>query len=131
MSDVFCSHTPLKNGIHEIKVLQPTRAAVNQFAEIMSGLYEGKQPTDKPMRFLMDITDGRGLPINYMVDRSREVLMRYPKRPPTRTAIMMRQSFSIRLVDTFIQVMHLKHDVVRFFTDRQREEALAWLMRDD
>lgn len=124
-----CQYTPLGNGVHKFIFADPSPAAVDEWIEHLEDLYAHSLPGET-MCFLVDSCEVATQPLAYVTQRAREINMRYPQRPGTRTAFLYKTNFLASLARTFIIMLsRVGLDKVQFFPGSNREDdALAWLL---
>jgi hypothetical protein len=126
-----------ENGIHEFVVKRATRAAAdayfNQLEVVIDDLLKEGLTSDDTVRVLADFRSHGNPPMNYMFQRSKSIMTKYPVRPKTRWVNLHQNSFLLSLAQTFVSILTIAtKDKVRILMgDKAREEALHWLLKDD
>lgn len=130
--DAECEHIFHANGIHEFILkeygMTGADAIMNQFEE----LYQSRTATltDPPLHIL--IVNGPGvLPINYSMQRAKELNNKYPNVGMIRIALLSDSAFEARLVDSFVRLMRFPGIRLRFFGVARRADADQWLLQDN
>jgi hypothetical protein len=125
-----CIHTLHENGIHEFSMNDSSMAGADAYLTELEHLYEQRTDTSKPLRCLLD-SQGGTLPINYTLQRGKELMARYPNMGMVRTAILTDSIFESRLVDSFMRLMRFPNTRARFFDRTYRNDAIDWLLKDN
>lgn len=125
----LCVYTYHENDdIHEFRYLRPTREAWDDLLAMMSELVE--QGKYSPMiRTVIDGTAG-DVPLAYAARASKAWTEAHPKRQPSRTVMLYRESTLLRIAEAMTNAMRLANDDIRFFHVSKRDEAIAWLLAD-
>jgi len=120
-----CEYKRLPDGIHEFILHVSSHLAVDMMYEHLHELYRAAQP-DGVFRSLV-MSEKTNMPVAYTMQRTRAFYAEFPKRPPSRTAIVARKDSTLwGLVDAALKMASTK-EVVRFFAPQQRAEAIIWL----
>lgn len=121
--------TRLENGIYQFVFKEATTRAVDEWLTHAEWVIQNTPPGETILT-LYDNTQAGMLPMNYGLQRSKEIMRKYPNRPPSRVAFLFPSGFIISLVEAFVGILRSRKDAVRFFQADRREEAIAWLLRD-
>ena len=105
-------------------------SGANAFMDALEELYRPRSATDKPLRIL--VVNGPGaLPINYSLQRGKELTDKYPNVGKIRIALLSDSAFEARLVDSFMRLMRFPSIRMRFFDVARRDESERWLLQDN
>ncbi|NWF67553.1 MAG: hypothetical protein HXY40_00565 [Chloroflexi bacterium] len=121
------------DGAHRFVLGKASREAVEAYISIMEDIYKR---ADTKMRLCFWI-DASGLSIDflqyldYMLERLRPAMARYPQRPAMRTVFIVGRESRIWILDAMFRLLCLKKDQIRYFSPSQQEAAHAWLMSQD
>jgi len=121
--------TRLENGIYQFVFKEATTRAVDEWL-IHAETVIQNTPSGEIIRALYDNTQAGMLPMNYGIQRAKELIRKYPDRPSSRVAFVFQRGFIISLVEAFVGMLRSGSDVVRFFQAERRDEAIAWLLKD-
>ena len=67
------------------------------------------------------------LPINYSLQRGKELMSKYPDVGLLRVAVLSDSLFETHLVDSFMRLMRFPSVKMRFFDAAKRSDAEKWL----
>jgi hypothetical protein len=125
-----CAYTLRADGIHEFQFLASSKAAIDDFFQILEDILLAAPHTDT-LRYLVDITGGdREVSLVAMTQRFRRLETQLQHRARGRTAILHKPNLLIRFADEFIRALAPSRDVTRFFPIEKRDEAIAWLLSE-
>lgn len=131
LQHALCLYKRLDNGVHKFTFRAASPAAVDEWYEVMTAIAEITLD-DEIVRVLIDNTHADMLPMNYMLQRSKEMMLRFPERARIRTAILYTPGTLSSLQDDFARLLRSEYrDKVRFFPADVEDEATAWLHLDD
>ena len=125
-----CTHIAHENGIHEFTLADSSIASYEAYMEILEPIYAQRTQDDPPLRSLFD-SGKTNLPINYTMRRAKELADKYPHVGKIRMAILSDSFVEIRLVDSFMRLFRFPNTRLRFFAPSRRDDAMAWLLKDD
>ena len=125
-----CILNRLESGILQFTFTAATRQAVDQWAAQMSAVY-ANAPRDIKLRILVDNTLTGMMPMSYVLQRSRQMIGHHPVRPPSRTALVVRQASLVGIVSPLIEALTRKEDALKFFASSERDTAIQWLLADN
>lgn len=127
----LCSYEILEGKIHHLTLHEASRYSIDEMMEQLYQIIE-TAPKDQTLRTFIDESQApQMVPLNYIAFRLRDIMERYPERPPGRTVLMLRQNLFTDLLSRLIRIVVRGVDRVRIFPPQQVDEALAWLGRDD
>lgn len=121
----------LKDGIHEFIWTSPSKEAVDVWLEYSDALYDVTDPQDT-IYFLHIAQTMNFPPLSYVVRKARELQMKFPVQPNTRSAILFQSKFFGGFINTMSMLLNRKgKDRTRIFGMDQRDEAIKWLLSDE
>ena len=121
----------LDNGIHEFTWVSPSREAVDVWMEYCDGLYE-ISPPGSILYYLHIAQSANFPPLSYVVRKARELQLKYPNQPKTRSAILFQSRFFGGMINTLTRMLNKEGvDTTRFFSTDERERAIEWLLSDE
>lgn len=126
----------LDNGIFEFVLLNNSRAAADDFFDVMERYHkalEAKQVHDTHTAFLIELRQG-GMPnVAYMSNRYRSNMTRYDhKPPPARVAYVFTSGFVFSMVSALLSLAAKQYEFQqRFFPISERQTAEEWLLGRD
>jgi hypothetical protein len=121
----------LDDNIHEFTWTSPSREAVDVWLEYNESLYTVTNPDDT-LRFMHIVQTMNFPPLSYVVRKARELQMKFPEQPYTRSAIMFQSRFFGGFVNTLASLLNRKgRDQTRFFGMDERDSAVEWLLSDE
>ncbi|MEO8393822.1 MAG: STAS/SEC14 domain-containing protein [Chloroflexota bacterium] len=123
-------HTLLENGVHEFSLADSSMSSATAYMAELEKLYQTRSATSPTLRILFNGGTGT-LPINYTMQRGKELSAKYPNVGLLRIAILTDKMIEIRLVDSFMRLIRFANTRTRFFELSRREDALNWLLQDD
>ena len=127
-SELNCEYTHLENGIHQFIFKDASLSAVQAYYEGLEQIYQVRVPNSSdPIRILM-ITPKKSLPINYMSQRGKEVMAKYPNLGTVWFATLVNNIAEARIADSFLRIIRLPGVRPRFFAISERDEAIQWLL---
>ena len=131
LQHALCLYKRLENGVHKFTFRVASPAAVDEWFEIMCSIAELTMD-DETVRLMIVNKQSDMLPMNHMLNRSRELLTRFPERANLRTAVLYNPGELGTLAESFARLMRSEQrDKVRFFPGEVQDEATAWLMAED
>jgi hypothetical protein len=126
-----CRYTPFANGIHEFVFTVPSRQALAGWFDYLDTIYHAT-PTGATIPLLIDLRQSGLLPMTHISDNVRDWLQAHPSRHSAHIAVLHSHSFPVALAQTFLRRYHTRTDpAVRFFSERERDEAVMWLTERD
>src|SRR5262249_30552792 len=95
-------------------------------------IFDGKDPDGPMIHILTNAADVKGLPIVYTIQRTKIFLRQFPNRPRNRMATLSNEGGIISMISNMIDLLQLdkKHNAVRHFKTKERDQAIAWLLED-
>jgi len=131
LQHALCLYKRLENGVHKFTFRVSSPAAIDEWYEVMTAIAEITLD-DEIVHILIDNTHADMLPMNYMLQRSKELMPRFPERSRIRTAILYTPGTLSSLQDDYARLLRSEYrDKVRFFPAEVQDEAMAWLHVDD
>jgi hypothetical protein len=131
LQHALCLYKRLDNGVHKFTFRASSPAAVNEWYEVMCAIAE-ITVDDEVVRVLIDNRLAEMLPMNSMLQRSRDLSGRFPERSKTRTVILYKPGSLASLAENFTRLSQTdQREKVRFFPGEVADEAMAWLLADD
>jgi hypothetical protein len=131
LQHALCLYKRMENGVHKFTFRAASPAAVDEWFEIMSAITEVTME-DETVRLMIVNKQSDMLPMNHMLNRSRELLTLFPERTHLRTAVLYNPGELGTLAESFARLMRSEQrDKVRFFPGDVQDEALAWLLAED
>jgi len=125
-----CIHTLHENGIHEFSLADSSMASAEAYMQELEKIYLTRTPDSPTLRCLFDGGTGT-LPINFTMQRGKELASRYPNVGVIRIATLTDKLIEIRLATSFMRLIRFPNTNVRFFELSRRDEAIDWLLQDD
>ena len=125
--DAQCEHVLKPNDIHEFTLKEWGMSGADAFMTQLDRLYRSYTKTNHPLRIVV-INGSGALPINYSLQRGKELLSKYPNMGMIRIAVISDSAFEARLVDSFMRLMRFPTIRLRFFDASRRTEADKWLL---
>jgi|GEM_PF-1572866 len=121
----------LNDGIHEFLWTSPSREAVDVWLEYSEALYDVTDQDDTI--YFLHIAQTMNIPpLSYVVRKARELQMKFPVQPGTRSAILFQSKFFGGFINTLSTLLNRKgKDETRFFGMDQRDEAITWLLNGE
>ena len=120
-----CHHILHPNGMHELTLTEFGMAGANAFLTQIERLYQGRTDKDTPLLLIMNSPGS--LPINYSLQRGKEMMSKYPNVGLLRVAVLSDSLFETHLVDSFMRLMRFPTVKMRFFDAAKRSDAEKWL----
>lgn len=128
--DLLVEHIEHPNGIHEIHIKAPSKAAIDGWLAIVEDIYDWARP-DETLRFLL-VGGSIQQPLRYAFARARDFAAQHPNGPYTRTAVLLEQTLIFSIVAAMARdIPTTERNVARVFTTQQRDKAIAWLLARD
>lgn len=118
------SHTLYPDNIDEISLYRPSRQAVDELFEHMTAVYERNLAAKATTRILI-LTPPEPLPVIALTAHLGQWRQRYGTQM-ARTAIIYEGAF-VSMVDVLMRKFGGRQALMRIFTPRQRDLAMAWL----
>jgi hypothetical protein len=115
----------LPGGIHAFTMKESSLQAVDTYYSRLEPIYKARTDTSKPLLMLM-VTPKRSLPFNAMIQRGKELLVKYPNLGTICSATVSSNATEAKIADTFMRVLRLPGVRVRFFS--KRDDAIKWLL---
>ena len=128
-TNVLCTYTLSENGIHEYHILEPSRAAIDEWLQMMTTLVEmlNQQESNDPVLMIVDYsTITAGAPINYVMTSLQRWNKTVYRRRRAHVGVIMGNSAIISVVDLMLRTFRLA-DTVHLFRSNDKEPAYAWL----
>jgi hypothetical protein len=122
-----CLRKTLENGVYVFRFTVSSRRAVDEWLIHLDTIYE-HQPSNKPVRYIIDYTATDPLPVSYAAQRCEQWLAFHPNFPPTRIAFLQDHSAIAPLVNSIARLLRPKRASMRFFSHERRDEAMRWLI---
>jgi hypothetical protein len=123
-------HSLLEHDIHEFSLADSSMSSAEAYMGELEKLYQTRTATSPTLRILFNGGTGT-LPINYTMQRGKELAAKYPNIGLLRIAILTDKMIEIRLVDSFMRLIRFANTRTRFFELSRREDALNWLLQND
>jgi hypothetical protein len=126
----------LNSGIFEFVFLNNSRAAVEEFFDVMERFHkavDAGQVTETHTAFLLELRQA-GMPnVAYMANRYRANAARYQQKlPPARVAYIYKSGFVFSMVSALLALAPQQYEYQqRFFQANDRDEAVIWLSDKD
>jgi hypothetical protein len=126
----------LDNGIFEFTLLNNSRAAADEFFDVMDRFHKAVgegQIAETRTAFLIELCQA-GMPnVAYMANRYRTNAALYQQTlPPARVAYIYKSGFVFSMVNALLSVAPHKYEFdQRFFQTNDRPEAVIWLLGKD
>jgi len=131
LQHALCLYKRMENGVHKFTFRVASPAAVDEWFEIMSAIAD-MTLEDETVRLMIVNKLSDMLPMNHMLNRSRELLTLFPERANLRTAVLYNPGELGTLAESFSRLMRSEQrDKVRFFPGDVQDEALTWLLIED
>jgi hypothetical protein len=128
--DTLCEYRLFDNGIHEFIIKGSTREHADAFMSHLDHIYATQVNRSSTVRMLSENKQGI-LPMSYIMGRIKQLMEKYPNTGPTRAAIILPDSPMTSILDTFIRLLRVRQNKVRYYKPHQREAAIEWLLRND
>lgn len=127
-------HRSLENGVHEFRFLEPTRDAVDEWANHLEQLQlQGHWYGRETVRLILDTRQSGSLPIRYLFECLSDYNREYAhlKPPKVRIAYVHAPSqIILPIFSTFADLMPVPTKA-RFFEADAYDQALAWLHSEE
>jgi hypothetical protein len=131
----LCAYTLLENDIHEFKMIEGTREAADDYFDKVMKLYEraAQENPGQRVRILNDFsTVTLKVRMTYIYQKNKEIRAKRPAGIRGRVAILTPQSFLVPLAQMFMDILpKTGTDEMRLFVGDKRQEAIAWLLREE
>jgi hypothetical protein len=120
----------LDNGVLELTFTEASREAVDELLLHMNEIYR-TAGANEIVRVLVDHRNVGMQPVTYMYQKMREWNASHRVYFSSRAAILIDDTFLVRLVDSLLNTV-LRTTVVdiRYFSSGQRDAAIRWLLGD-
>ena len=122
----LCEFARLDNGIYYFAPRTSTRAAADSYLAHTENVFLDCK-NERVLRFLID-TSAAVPPLNYLMPRMRQLFIRYPNRPHTRSAMLVDSGIMSLMAGMINLLGTMKQGEVRYFKSNARDEAVAWLL---
>ena len=124
-----CLYKRMDNGIHELILINPPHAAIDEMVEQVKTVLE-TTPVEAPLtRYLIDCSRAGSMPLIHLRRRIKELEQFRPEgREPGRVAIVydgLLERFAIILLTRAVS------NRLGFFKPSEREAALQWLLESE
>lgn len=123
-----CEHIVLSSGVHQFTLTEGTMAGVDAFLGALEQIYQTRDENSAPLLVLAD-SGNVSLPINYSMQRGKELRDKYPRIGKLYTATLTSRLLEARLADSMVRLMRFPNTQMRFFEQERRDEALDWLLQ--
>lgn len=123
-----CEHLLLSNGVHQFTITEGTMAGVDAFLGSLEQIYQTRDEHSAPLLVLAD-SGNVSLPINYSMQRGKELRDKYPRIGKLYTATLTSRLLEARLADSMVRLMRFPNTQMRFFEQTRRDEAIDWLLQ--
>ena len=131
MQHALCLYRRMENGVHKFTFRVASPAAVDEWFEWMVAIGDITME-DETVRLMIVNRESEMLPMNHMLQRSRELLAHFPERAFLRTAVLYNPGELGSLAESFARLMRAEQrDKVRFFPGEVEDEAITWLLAED
>jgi hypothetical protein len=121
------------NGIHELILLSGTKEGVDCYMAKIGTLFHAT-PIEQTLRYILNGTEAPLPPIQYFVNESNRFERENRHIAGGRLAILYRKDFfwsvASRIV-TMLNVFYRGRLKLMLFEGKDRDSAIAWLLRDD
>lgn len=127
---VFARHACLRSRIGgDVHVLTYTEASTTAVDALVTHLQAIHTETqyDTPRRILVDSSSVGTQPVNYKMDRLRNVLPGVNTPHATRIAVLHTNSVMMRIVRVLLSTLTHNNLHIRVFYQHERTAAIAWL----
>ncbi|HVU12765.1 MAG TPA: STAS/SEC14 domain-containing protein [Phototrophicaceae bacterium] len=121
-----CECVKRADGIYELTFHAFNVAAVDEFIAVLEGLYKDRTPSDPALCILANSPGS--LPINYALQRGKELMSKYPNVGLVRVAVITDSAFEARLADSMVRLMRFATIRMRFFLSSRLDDACEWLL---
>jgi hypothetical protein len=128
--DTLCEYRVFDNGIHEFIIKGSSREHADAFMSHLDHIYATHTGSNATVRMLSENKQGI-LPMSYIMSQIKRLMEKYPNTAPTRAAIILPDSPMTSILDTFIRLLRVRQNKVRYYKPQQREAAIEWLLRND
>jgi hypothetical protein len=122
---IRCQHTYLENGVHEFVLKEASRAAVDEFLDLLDAVFRVTLP-EETIPYLMDFRESGIPPLGYTTSRTKAFLKQYPHGPRGRSAYLHGPGSVDSTVRSLVNLVNPGMSE-RFAAD-QRDEAVNWLL---
>lgn len=125
-----CIHDILDNGIHKFTLSESSMAGAEAYLAELETLYAARTATSPTLRVLLDPGLG-GLPINFTMQRGKELIAKYPNVGIIRTALLSDKTVAVHMVNSLLRVARFPHIQTSYFTRTHQNDAIQWLLKDE
>jgi hypothetical protein len=125
-----CMYGELDTGIVELTFTEASREAVDELLLHMDEIYRSAD-ANPIVRVLVDHRNVGMQPVTYMYQKMREWNASHRVYFSSRAAILIDDTFLVRLVDSLLKtVLRTAMVEIRYFTSGDRDAAIRWLLGD-
>jgi hypothetical protein len=124
----LCKYTLHENGVHELRLLTPSRGAWDAYVQLMIEVVE-ESLDDLVIYTILDLTCGT-IPLAHAAFTYRDFTKRYAERPPIRYAVLHGDNFLMSLADSVAKSVKSRNDEIRLFHVSKYDLAVAWLLEN-
>jgi hypothetical protein len=117
-----------ERDFHHIRYLESSRETVEEWARLMTLIYDGLTEQDT-VRLMLDERASGALPLTYAINRGVRWANSLAHHPKSRLAYMFADHKIAPLGNAMMAVVQrqIKHLTVRLFAPHQEAQAIAWL----
>lgn len=128
----YVSYQLLDNGIHQIELKDSTHVAADEYMTVLDNIIAQAIDSDEPIvRIMIMITAKRMPSLQYLSSGAKNVLAKYPTRPPFRNAYLFGKGVMAHLLEMFVKmVVQRNKDAMSFFPTHKEDEAIEWLLQN-
>ncbi len=124
-------YTQLENGIHQFVFYDSAKGTVDTFFERLE-IILATTPHTEIARYILDVSQGsREISLVGMTQRFRRLETQFAHRARGRTAVLHKPGAIMAFFDNFVRTLAPSRDMTRFFSVEKRQEAIAWLLREE
>ncbi len=125
----LCVYQVLDGQIHEFVFFEDSHEALAKGMSIVETIYQ-QFAGDNRLRLLCDFAQSGMPPMRYAIRLIQELDRRYPNRPLLRVAFLHSPGPLVKIALSLMQVIQ-RDDKRRFFDVDERQQAIAWLLKED
>lgn len=132
---ILAYHLDDTHGVHIFTFFDNSRRAADEYLRVADdALAEWVESGNGaiPFRLLLDISQAGVFPLQYTLNKSRQLVSKFTGLPPRKIAFLTDSAKDIALLRS---ILHLPNsnwrNKRRIFPPTQREDAIAWLYQDD
>jgi hypothetical protein len=122
----YTLYRPLEGGIHEIVVRKPSRQAVDELFDYFNEIH-ASAASGEVVRFLVSHVNG-AIPLNYAMERTRQDHHKWTH--PSRTAHLSDSGSLVYIAARLFSTVRQPNSKIRYFPASERDQAVAWLLRE-